>query len=138
MSCPGCSKKGSAGTSSAPSPDTSSAYEGAKADVKHHISRVHNKDKPYPCTWPGCTKAFPTKRHLDDDRRTHTGERAYPCTWPGCPKAFPLQSHLTRHLLVHVHTGDKPYKCTADIAKCTKACNSKRALLDPRRRLPQR
>ena len=97
---PGCSKKGSAGTSSAPSPDTSGAYEGAKADVKHHISSVHNKDKPYPCTWPGCTKAFARK------------------------------SHLTAHLLAQVHTGDKPYKCTADIAKCTKAYTSKRALLD--------
>ena len=72
---PGCSKKGSTGTSSAPSPDTSSAYEGAKASVKHHISRVHNKDRPYPCTWPDCTKAFAQ------------------------------QSHLTAHLLVHVHTG---------------------------------
>ena len=123
---PGCSKKGSAGTSSAPSPDTGGAYEGTKADVKHHISRVHNKDRPYRCA--DCTKAFPTKQHLDDHRRTHTGERAYPCTWPGCPQAFALQSNLTRHLLVH--TGDKPYKCTADTAKCTKAYASKRALLD--------
>ena len=78
---PGCSKKGSTGTSSAPSPDTSSAYEGTKADVKHHISRVHNKDKPYRCA--DCTKAFSTKQHLDDHRRTHTGEKPYVCTWPG-------------------------------------------------------
>ena len=97
---PGCSKKGSTGTSSAPSPDTSGAYEGTKASVKHHISRVHNKDKPYPCTWPGC------------------------------PQAFARKSNLTAHLLAHVHTGDKPYKCTADIAKCTKAYTSKHALLD--------
>ena len=127
---PGCSKKGSTGMSSAPSPDSSGAYEGTKAHVKHHISSVHNKDKPYPCTWPGCPQAFPTKRHLDDHRRTHTGEKPYVCTWPGCPKAFALQSNLTAHLLVHVHTGDKPYKCTADIAKCTKAYTSKHALLD--------
>ena len=127
---PGCSKKDSTATSSAPSPDTSGAYEGTKAHVKHHISRVHNKDRPYPCTWPDCTKAFPSKRHLDNHRRTHTGERAYPCTWPGCTKAFAQQSHLTAHLRAHVHTGDKPYKCTADIAKCTKAYTSKHALLD--------
>ena len=123
---PGCSKKGSTGTSSAPSPNTSGAYEGTKAHVKHHISSVHNKDKPYRCA--DCTKAFPTKQHLDIHRRTHTGEKPYVCTWPGCPQAFALQSNLTRHLLVH--TGDKPYKCTADIAKCTKAYASKRALLD--------
>ena len=127
---PGCSKKGSTATSSAPSPDTSGAYEGTKASVKHHISSVHNKDKPYPCTWPDCTKAFSTKQHLDGHRLTHTGEKPYPCTWPDCPKAFARKSHLTAHLLVHVHTGDKPYKCTADIAKCTKAYASKRALLD--------
>ena len=52
------------------------------------------------------------------------------CTWPGCTKAFAQQSHLTAHLLAQVHTGDKPYVCTADIAKCTKAYASKRALLD--------
>ena len=98
--------------------------------MKHHISSVHNKDKPYPCTWPDCTKAFSTKQHLDGHRLTHTGEKPYPCTWPDCPKAFARKSHLTAHLLVHVHTGDKPYKCTADIAKCTKAYASKRALLD--------
>ena len=61
---PSCSKKGSTGTSSAPSPDTSGAYEGAKANVKHHISRVHNKDKPYPCTWPGCPQAFAQQSNL--------------------------------------------------------------------------
>ena len=99
---PGCSKKGSTGTSSAPSPNTSGAYEGTKGSVKHHISSVHNKDKPYRCA--DCTKAFSTKQHLDDHRRTHTGERAYPCTWPGCTKAFALQSHLTAHLLAQVHT----------------------------------
>ena len=123
---PGCSKKGSTGASSAPSPDTSGASEGKKAHVKHHISRVHNKDKPYPCTWPDCTKAFPTKQNLDDHRRTHTGEKHYVCTWPGCTKALARKSHLTAHLLAHVHT----YKCTADIAKCTKAYASKRTLLD--------
>ena len=121
---PGCSKKGSTGTSSASSPDTSGAYEGTKANVQRHISSVHNKDKPYRCA--DCTKAFPTKQHLDDHRRTHTGEKPYVCTWPGCPQAFALQSKLTAHLLAHVHT----YKCTADIAKCTKAYASKGALLD--------
>ena len=89
---------------------------------------MHNKDKPYRCA--DCTKAFSTKQHLDDHRRTHTGEKPYPCTWPGCPQAFALQSNLTAHLLVHVHTGDKPYKCTADTAKCTKAYASKRELLN--------
>ena len=90
-----------------------------------HQPRAQQR-QPYRCA--DCTKAFPTKQHLDDHRRTHTGERAYPCTWPGCPQAFALQSNLTRHLLVH--TGDKPYKCTADTAKCTKAYASKHALLD--------
>ena len=125
---PGCSKKSSTGTSSAPSPNTGGAYEGTKASVKHHISRVHNKDRPYHCA--DCTKAFSTKQHLDNHRRTHTGERPYPCTWPGCPQAFAQQSHLTAHLLAQVHTGDKPYKCTADIAKCTKAYTPNAALLD--------
>ena len=136
---PGCSKEGSTGTSSAPSPDTSGAYEGAKAHVKRHISSVHNKDKPYRCaerlTAP---RPFPTKQYLDDHRRTHTGEKPYVCTWPGCTKAFAQQSHLTAHLLAQVHTGDKPYVCTADIAKCTKAYASNACAAGPRRRLAQR
>ncbi|GIQ93111.1 hypothetical protein KIPB_017351, partial [Kipferlia bialata] len=47
---------------------------------------------------PICTRSFKKESRLRDHMTTHTGVRPYPCTHPGCDKAYKRQAHLTRHI----------------------------------------
>jgi uncharacterized Zn-finger protein len=77
---------------------------------------IHTGEKPYTCSYTGCTKKFAQKQGLHIHQRTHTGQRPAVCHFPGCTKAFQQQSDLTKHQ--RTHTREKPYMCT--YPKCTK------------------
>lgn len=106
--------------------------------LKNHM-KIHSGDKPFECTYDGCSKSFPTKTaryihlrsHNPDERlkcphegcsksfiskpsltihlRSHSGERPFKCPHEGCNKSFVTKNVIASHMLIH--SGEKPFKC---------------------------
>jgi len=102
-------------------------------NMRVHIDRVHNKNKPWQCQF--CEKSFATtsdlKQHMSSHgmgkihkcadcgrqfnnrdsailhRKQHNNERTHVCL--ECGKGFFKSSCLTRHM--RCHTGEKPFSC---------------------------
>ncbi|XP_053213516.1 zinc finger protein 236-like [Panonychus citri] len=109
------------------------------SELVYH-QRRHTGEKPFACTWPGCSAAFSASNARVRHMRIHTGEKPYvcphsecgrrftywkdlklhklrhsgekphKCTWPGCSSRFFRRDDLKHHR--YTHTGEKPYKCT--------------------------
>ncbi|XP_073836962.1 CTCF [Musca autumnalis] len=78
---------------------------GRKTDLRLHIQKLHNSDKPYPCK--RCGKELPDRYQYKMHVKTHEGEKCFRCTY--CPYASISQRHLETHMLIH--TDSKPYVC---------------------------
>lgn len=80
--------------------------------LRKHMQAVHNKVKPFVCTFCGHTSA--RKAMLQLHLRQHTGEKPFKCDL--CDYQTGDHNSLRRHKMRH--SGIKPYKCP----HCSYAC----------------
>lgn len=56
-------------------------------------------EKPYICTWEGCTWRFARSDELTRHYRKHTGDKPFKCNI--CDRAFSRSDHLSLHMKRH-------------------------------------
>lgn len=87
--------------------------------LRKHQQAVHNKLKPYSCTYCGHMSA--RKAMLQLHMRQHTGEKPFVCEH--CEYRTGDHNSLRRHRMRH--TGTKPYKCPHCPYACIQAISYK-------------
>ncbi|KAI8056860.1 hypothetical protein BDF22DRAFT_773427 [Syncephalis plumigaleata] len=61
----------------------------------------NKKDKPFACSYPGCTRAFGDQPGLTRHITVSHGERPYVCEYEGCDRRFYDAAKLRRHHGAH-------------------------------------
>ncbi|KAF6718591.1 Krueppel-like factor 12, partial [Oryzias melastigma] len=57
-------------------------------------------EKPYKCTWDGCTWKFARSDELTRHYRKHTGVKPFKCA--DCDRSFSRSDHLALHRRRHM------------------------------------
>ncbi|CAH1396812.1 unnamed protein product [Nezara viridula] len=61
--------------------------------------RYYFREKPYECTWEGCTWKFARSDELTRHFRKHTGQKPFKCHL--CQRSFSRSDHLSLHMKRH-------------------------------------
>ncbi|KAK0081450.1 hypothetical protein PV326_007666, partial [Microctonus aethiopoides] len=59
----------------------------------------YRSEKPYQCTWEGCTWKFARSDELTRHYRKHTGQKPFKCHL--CQRSFSRSDHLSLHMKRH-------------------------------------
>lgn len=68
-------------------------------------------EKPYQCTWEGCTWKFARSDELTRHYRKHTGQKPFKCHL--CQRSFSRSDHLSLHMKRHWWKGPSTESCDA-------------------------
>ena len=91
-------------------------YFSTLGNLQSHTMIIHENNRPYKCSFPGCSKAYIAKAKLINHERTHIGVKPFICEI--CHKCFNEKGNLKTHLTFHSEV--RPYKCSL----CEKAYKS--------------
>lgn len=81
-----------------------------KGHLQRHQSASHFKERPFVCSFEGCSSAFALKHHLTRHEKLHTNPKPFECTWLLCGKSFTKHEQLRLHICLE-HTGEALYRC---------------------------
>lgn len=60
--------------------------------------QTHSRDKPYKCSYPGCSKSFKGKDYLEFHLKIHAEGNPYACEHASCSKTFCSPKSLKKHV----------------------------------------
>ena len=76
-------------------------------NLKNHIMAIHENNRPFHCSFNGCSKSYSNKSRLIVHERTHTGIRPFICQI--CMKSFNEKGNLKTHLGFDLN--QRPFIC---------------------------
>ncbi|KAL7981699.1 hypothetical protein Chor_010894 [Crotalus horridus] len=71
-----------------------------QCNIQQHTPYYIGSEKPYKCTWEGCTWKFARSDELTRHFRKHTGVKPFQC--PDCDRSFSRSDHLALHRKRHM------------------------------------
>ncbi|KYN07812.1 Krueppel-like factor 5 [Cyphomyrmex costatus] len=74
-------------------------HEADELDGDYVIVLRQSREKPYQCTWEGCTWKFARSDELTRHYRKHTGQKPFKCHL--CQRSFSRSDHLSLHMKRH-------------------------------------
>ena len=84
-------------------------YE-TRPGLSSHIKRIHIRDTPYSCEWPGCEFKTSQKVHLGRHMKVH-GDKTYSCDYHDCNAKYKDNDALRAHRFKQHGIGNG-YECS--------------------------
>ena len=74
---------------------------GLKLNLRRHMIKVHNHEKPFPCVEQNCDEKFIERKNLRDHLRKAHGAAELVCGFQNCAATFTGHNSLRMHKMRH-------------------------------------